>query len=124
MRRTLVAIIGLLGAGCQDGESRSRMVAVGNGSADIAKLVAAAAAAPVPCESPSAFVPNSVAGQGHGHGMRPHRQQDVEECPLAVTDEDFVDAAATAALVTRFLDVAAAQLDAGNAGACRHQERC
>ncbi len=114
MRRTLVAIIGLLGAGCQDGESRSRMVAVGNGSADIAKLVAAAA--PVPCESPSAFVPNSVAGQGHGHGMRPHRQQDVEECPLAVTDEDFVDAAATAALVTKFLDVAAAQLDAGNAG--------
>ncbi len=114
MRRTLVAIMGLLGAGCQNGESRSRVLVGGNGSADSAALVAAAAV--VPCELPSALVPNSVAGQGHGHGMRPHRHQDVEECPVEVTDDDFADAAATTALLTKLLDVAAAQLDAGNAG--------
>jgi tetratricopeptide (TPR) repeat protein len=110
MRRTLVALVGLLGAGCQAGDARPRVLAVGSGSADIAALTAVA-----PCEAPVALAPNSVAGQGHGHAMRPHRHQDVEECPLEVTDDDYANAAATTALVTRLLDVAAAQLDAGNA---------
>ncbi|MBP9085374.1 MAG: metallopeptidase family protein [Kofleriaceae bacterium] len=102
-------MVGLLGVNCQDGASRSPLVVAGSGSADVAKLATTAELSP--CDSLTA------SAAGHGAGPRPHRHQDIEECPLEVTSEDYANDAATTALVIKLLDVAAAQLDAGNAGA-------
>ncbi len=115
--RTSVVLIGLVGASCQDGTSRSHTIVAASGSGDIAKLTPGAALPP--CEPLLTVAPGSAPGLGpnHGRGLRPHRHQDVEECPLEVTSDDYADDAAITALVTKLLDVAATQLDAGRAGA-------
>ena len=113
-------MVSLLAASCQDGESRVRGALETPNSpapADNLLLHAGTIIAPPPCSPSSISASGSVAGQGHGHGMRPHRHQDVEECPFDVTSDDYADDAAIAALATKLLDVAATQLEAGNAGA-------
>lgn len=95
-------------AGCRDHRPAARTIETKGPAADIAAL-----AEPRPCVPDNA----APAATGHSHGMRPHRHQDVEECPVVIVDDDFANDAAIARLVTKLLDTAADRLDAGSAGA-------
>jgi tetratricopeptide (TPR) repeat protein len=92
--------------GCQDVRPPASTIFADNVT-DIRKAVAVP-----PCDKNEATASNV-----HGRVLRPHRHQDVVECPLQPTDNDLLNARNMSQFAANLIDTASAQLDANQAAA-------